>query len=69
MQSLRITKAMGPVIAATAGRVSRTTKVDLLVQDGKRQRIPLAAIPRTRARHSRGKKLAKVDRVVEIVLL
>jgi DNA gyrase subunit A len=69
MQSLHITKATGPVTAATAGRVSRTTKVDLLAQDGKRQRIPLAAIPRTRTRHSRGKKLAKIDQVGEIVLL
>jgi DNA gyrase subunit A len=37
MQSLRITKATGPVIPATAGRASRTTEVDLLAHDGKRQ--------------------------------
>jgi DNA gyrase subunit A len=60
MQSLRITKSTGPVIAATAGKITQSTKVDLLAQDGKRQRIPLKAIPRTRTRHSRGKKLAKV---------
>jgi len=49
--------------------VSRTTKVDLLAQDGKGQRIPLAAIPRTRSHHSHRKKLAKVDQGVGIVLL
>jgi DNA gyrase subunit A len=69
MQSLRITKATGPVTVATVAQVDRTTKVDLLGQDGRRQRIPVAAVPRTRTRHSRGKKLAKLDQVIEIALL
>jgi DNA gyrase subunit A len=69
MQSLRVTKSTGPVIAATAGKVSQSTKVDLLTRDSKRQRIPLKAIPRARTRQSRGKKLAHVEPVAEIVLL
>lgn len=69
MQSLRITKATGPVTVATAGKVDRSTKVDLLGKDGKRQRFSVGAVPRARARHSRGKKLAKLEQVIEITLL
>jgi hypothetical protein len=69
MQSLKITKATGPVVAAAAGVISRSTKVDVLAQDGKRQRIPLKSIPRARSRQSRGKKLVSVGPVSEIVLL
>jgi DNA gyrase subunit A len=69
MQSLKITKATGPVVAAAAARITQSTKVDVLAQDGKRQRIPLKSIPRARSRQSRGKKLVTIGPVSEIVLL
>jgi DNA gyrase subunit A len=69
MQSLKITKATGHVAAAAAAKVTQSTRVDLLAEDGKRQRISLKSIPRARSRQSRGKKLAKVGPVSEIVLL
>jgi DNA gyrase subunit A len=68
VQALKITKATGPIVAAAAGRVIQATKVDLLAEDGKRQRIPLKSIPRVRTRQSRGKKLATIEPVSEIVL-
>jgi DNA gyrase subunit A len=68
VQALKITKATGPIVAAAAGRVTKTTKVDVLAQDGKRQRIPLKSIPRARSRQSRGKKLLSIGPVSEIVL-
>jgi hypothetical protein len=69
MQSLQITKATGPVVAAAAAKVTRSTKVDVLAEDGRRQRIPLKSIPRARSRQSRGKKLVTVGPVSEILLL
>jgi DNA gyrase subunit A len=68
MQSLKITKSTGPVVAGAAGKVLQSTKVDLLAEDGKRQRIPIKSIPRARSRQSRGKKLATIGPVSEIVL-
>jgi hypothetical protein len=68
MQALKITQATGPVAAATAGVVGTSTKVDILAQDRRRQRIPLKSIPRARTRQSRGKKLVTVGPVSEIVL-
>jgi DNA gyrase subunit A len=68
LQALKITKATGPIVAAAAGRVIQATKVDVLAQDGKRQRIPLKSIPRTRTRQSRGKKLVTIGPVSEIVI-
>ena len=69
MQSLKITKSTGPVVAGAAGKVTQAIKVDVLAEDGKRQRIPLKSIPRARSRQSRGKKLVMVGPVSEIVLL
>jgi hypothetical protein len=69
LQSLRITKSTGPVVAAMAGKVTQTVKVDVLTQDGKRQRLPLKSIPRARTRASRGKKLVSLANANEIVLL
>jgi DNA gyrase subunit A len=69
MQALKITKSAGPVVAATAGKVIQATKVDVLAQDGKRQRIPLKSIPRARTRASRGKKLVTLAGANDIVLL
>ena len=69
MQSLKITKSTGPVVTGAAGKVTQSIKVDVLAEDGKRQRIPLKSIPRARSRQSRGKKLVTVGPVSEIVLL
>ena len=69
MQSLKITNATGPVAAAAAARITQSTRVDVLAQDGKRQRISLTSIPRARSRQSRGKKLVAVGPVSELVLL
>ena len=69
MQSLKITRSTGSVVAGAAGKVLQSTKVDLLAENGKRQRIPLKSIPRARSRQSRGKKLATIGPVCEIVLL
>jgi DNA gyrase subunit A len=69
LQSLKITKSTGPVVAATAGKVTQAVKIDVLTQDGKRQRLPLKSIPRTRTRASHGKKLVSLAGANEIVLL
>jgi DNA gyrase subunit A len=69
LQSLKITKATGPVAAAAATRVTQASKMDVLAEDGKRQRIPLKSIPRARSRQSRGKKLVTIGPVSEIVLI
>ena len=67
MLSLNATKATGPVVAATAGRVTRSTAVDLLAEDGKRQRVPIAGIP-VENRPNKGKKLVTLTQVKEIVV-
>ena len=65
--SLNATKAIGPVVAATAGQVTQSTAVDLLAEDGKRQRVPIAGIP-VENRPNRGKKLVTLTQVKEIVV-
>jgi DNA gyrase subunit A len=67
-KGLKIIKSSGSVIAAAAAKITRSTKVDALAEDGKRQRIPIKSIPRARTRQSRGKKLVTIDNVCEIVL-
>jgi DNA gyrase subunit A len=69
MQSLKITRATGPVIAAAAGKVTRSTTLDVLGEDGRRQRVPVKSIPRARTRQSRGQKLVMLPAANEIVLL
>jgi DNA gyrase subunit A len=69
MQSLKITKSTGPVVAGALAKVTQSTRVDLLAEDGKRQRLSLKSIPRARSRQSRGKKLATIGPVSEIVIL
>lgn len=59
----------GDRIVVTASKVIQATKVDVLAQDGKRQRIALKSIPRTRTRASRGKKLVALAGANDIVLL
>jgi DNA gyrase subunit A len=69
MQALKIAKSTGPVVAAAAGKALASSKIDVLAEDGKRQRILLKSIPRARSRQSRGKKLVTIGPVSEILLL
>jgi DNA gyrase subunit A len=66
--SLNQTRTTGPVVAAAAGRASRSTTVDVLAEDGKRQRMSLRGIP-TENRANRGKQLVKLLKAKEIVVL
>jgi DNA gyrase subunit A len=64
VQLLNQTKATGPVIAASLGRMKGS--VDLIAKDGKRQR--LADVPVTN-RANRGTKLVELDNVAEVIVL
>jgi DNA gyrase subunit A len=66
--SLNPTKATGKVVAAAVGQPTRSTKVDVLGTDRKRQRISLRSIPIDK-RANRGKKVIKVEQAAEIVIL
>jgi len=68
VMSLNQTKVTGPVAAAGAGRVARSTTVDVLGQDGKRQRMSLRGIP-IENRPNRGKKLVKLAQPRHVVVL
>lgn len=68
VQSLNVTKTTGPVVAAAAGRVTRSTTVDVLAADGKRQRMTLGKIP-VENRQKRGARLVTLTQAKEIVLL
>jgi DNA gyrase subunit A len=68
VMSLNQTKTTGPVAAAGAGKVARSTTVDVLAQDGKRQRISLRGIP-IENRPNRGKKLVKLAQPRHVVVL
>ena len=68
VQSLNITKTTGAVAAVAVAKVSRATTVDVLSEDGKRQRVSMRGIP-TENRTNRGKKLVKLAQPREIVLL
>jgi DNA gyrase subunit A len=65
--SLNATQATGPVVAAAVGKPGRSTSVDVLSLDGKRQRISLRGIP-TDKRANRGKKLVQLAQANEIVI-
>jgi len=68
VRSLNPSPTAGPVIAAAVGAVRRSTTVDVLARDGRRQRVPMSSIP-TQDRARRGKKLVKLGEIREIVLL
>jgi hypothetical protein len=68
VMSMNQTRATGPVAAAGAGKVARSTTVDVLAQDGKRQRMSLRGIP-IENRPNRGKKLVKVTQPRRVVVL
>jgi DNA gyrase subunit A len=65
--SLNVTPATGPVVAAAVGKPGRSTTIDVLAADGKRQRLSLRSIP-TENRANRGKKLVKLAQANEIVI-
>jgi DNA gyrase subunit A len=68
--SLQATEATGPVVAAAVGKPARTTTVDILFADGKRQRLSLRSIP-IENRPNRGKQAVKLEQAqgIEIVVL
>jgi DNA gyrase subunit A len=68
VQSLGAVRTTDPVVAATAGPVGKSTTVDVLAADGKRQRVPLEQIPMEN-RQNRGKKLVVLKGANEIALL
>ncbi len=68
VQSLNATKTTGPIVAAAVGKPARSTTVDVLATDGKRQRMSLRGIP-IEKRPNRGKKLVKLAQGNEIVVL
>jgi hypothetical protein len=65
--SLNATRATGPVVAAAVGKPGRSTSVDVLSADGKRQRLSLRGIP-TDKRANRGKKLVQLAQANEIII-
>jgi DNA gyrase subunit A len=65
---LNATKATGPIVAAAIGKPGRSTTVDILAADGKRQRLSCARIP-VENRPNRGRKLGKLAQANEIVVL
>ena len=68
VMALNQTRATGPIAAAGAGRVTRSTTVDVLARDGKRQRMSLRGVP-IENRANRGKKLLKLAQPHEVVVL
>jgi DNA gyrase subunit A len=68
VQSLNVTTATGPVVAVAVGKPARSTTIDVLATDGKRQRMSLRGIP-IEKRPNRGKKLVKLTQANEIIVL
>jgi hypothetical protein len=66
--SLNATTATGAVVAATMGKATRSTTVDLLNRQGARQRLSLRSVP-IENRANRGKKAAKLSGANRIVVL
>jgi DNA gyrase subunit A len=68
VMGLNQTRATGPIAAAGAGSVTRSTTVDVLARDGKRQRMSLRGIP-IENRANRGTKLLKLAQPHRVVVL
>ena len=66
--SLNETAATGPVVAVAVGRPTRSMTVDLLNQEGRRQRLSLRSVP-IENRANRGKKAVRLSGANMIVLL
>jgi DNA gyrase subunit A len=60
--------ATGPVVAVATGKASRSTTVDLLNQEGRRQRLSLRSIPIDN-RANRGKKAVRLRGADRVILL
>ena len=65
--SLSQTETTGPIVAVGVGQVTRSTTVDLVAQDGKRQRLSSRSIP-IEGRVNRGKKLVELDNVSQVIV-
>ena len=65
--SLNATKATGAVAAVGVGKAARSTTVDYISAEGRRQRISQRSIP-IEKRPNRGKKLSKLGNVSEVVV-
>jgi DNA gyrase subunit A len=66
--SLNATEASGPVVAVAVGKATRSTTVDLVNQEGRRQRLSLRSVP-IENRANRGKKVARLSGVTRIAVL
>jgi DNA gyrase subunit A len=66
--SLNQTAATGPVVAVGAGKATRSTTVDVLSQEGRRQRLSLRSVP-IENRMNRGRKAVKLSGANEVIVL
>jgi DNA gyrase subunit A len=66
--SLNQTAATGPVVAVGAGKATRSTTVDVLGQEGRRQRLSLRSVP-IENRMNRGRKAVKLSGANEVIVL
>lgn len=66
--SLNVTAATGPAVAVAAGKATRSTTVDLVNQEGRRQRISLRSVPIDN-RANRGKKAARLGGADKLIVL
>jgi DNA gyrase subunit A len=66
--SLNQTAATGPVVAVGAGKATRSTTVDVLSQEGRRQRLSLRSVP-IENRMNRGRKALKLSGAHEVIVL
>jgi len=66
--SLNQTAASGPAVAVGAGKATRSTTVDVLNQEGRRQRLSLRSIP-IESRANRGKKAVRLSGANQVILL
>ena len=64
---LNQTKATGPIAAAGVGKATRSTVVDVLASDGKRQRMSLRSIP-IENRPNRGRKGVKLAGAYRVIV-
>jgi DNA gyrase subunit A len=66
--SLNVTAATGSVVAVAAGRATRSTTVDLVDQEGRRQRLSLRSVPIDN-RANRGKKAGRLSGANKVIVL
>jgi DNA gyrase subunit A len=66
--SLNQTAATGPVAAVGAGMATRSTTVDVISAEGRRQRLSLRSVP-IENRMNRGRKAVKLSGASEVIVL